>query len=120
MKYTIPRTTLIVETEYCIRGGTVPSPEGGCGIYGPFHGKSYMDYAAIDPSGWVADINRMPKNKAIEETTKLRDLAAAQAAWKSTPDQSALLYYGEQILCQPLSIKYVPRLKIPDNLWMMF
>ncbi|MDD5191655.1 MAG: hypothetical protein PHH54_01960 [Candidatus Nanoarchaeia archaeon] len=70
--------------ELKIHGQTLVYIGGECGIYKQDTPLS-MDYAQMDQELIVRVINSMPKEKAIEAVTKLRDQAVEQAKWESTP-----------------------------------
>ncbi len=73
--------------EYKIHGQTLVYVCGECGIYKkdtPFS----QDYAGMDQTLLVNAINSMPREKAIAAVTQLRDRAAEQAKWDSTPQNA--------------------------------
>jgi hypothetical protein len=70
--------------EFKIHGQTLVYVGGECGIYKQDTPLS-MDYAQMNQELIVRAINGMPKEKAITAVTNLRDQAAEQAKWETTP-----------------------------------
>jgi hypothetical protein len=70
--------------EFKIHGQSLVYVGGECGIYKKDTPIS-QDYAEMDQTLLVNAINSMPREKAIVAVTQLRDQAAEQAKWDSTP-----------------------------------
>lgn len=62
--------------------------DGKCGIYEAVLGGFSRRYVTIDPTLLVSAINDMPKSKAIEAVTTLRNQVTEQAKWQDTPNQN--------------------------------
>ncbi len=70
---------------YTIHGKTLMYEGSECGIYKSPDPISRPEYAQIDMGSLVRTINEMPKEKAIEAVTRLKDQASLQAGWQHTP-----------------------------------
>ena len=71
--------------QYRINGKPVVHDGRECGIYKSQLRGISMGYAVMDVNLLVQTINGMPRDKAVEAVTVLRDQAAEQAQWQSTP-----------------------------------
>ena len=68
-----------------IHGKPVEYSGEECGIYRKVPPGLYMDYAVMDPEHLADRLNDLPRDLAITALTELRNMAAKQAAWSTTP-----------------------------------
>ncbi len=71
--------------QYQIHGKSVQQDGGECGIYKPQLGGMSIAYAVMNVDLLVRRVNGMPEDMALEAVAAIRDQAAEQAQWRSTP-----------------------------------